>query len=165
MEKIVLAAGCFWGTQEFYSRLKGVTATRVGYAQGQMKNPTYKEVKAQISGHAEVCEITYDENVISLKKILDYFMLIIDPTELNHQGEDFGTSYRTGIYTLNESDLVYAEDYLKDRAKDYNKEIVVETEMLDVFYDAEDYHQNYLKVNPTGYCHINFSLIKDEDKK
>lgn len=162
---IYLAAGCFWGTQEFYRRIKGCESPRVGYANGTLINPTYKDVKAQISGHAETCEVIYDTDIISLEKVLDYYFKIIDPTSLNHQGEDFGTSYRTGIYTVDEDTLAFAKDYVSKRQKDYDLPIVVEVEPLKVFYDAEEYHQFYLVNNPNGYCHIHFDVINTEDLK
>ena len=165
IKTIYLAAGCFWGTQEFFRRLKGTDAPRVGYANGTLANPTYKEVKAQVSGHAETCEVLYNTEEISLEKVLDYYFKIIDPTELNHQGEDFGTSYRTGIYTVDEETLAYAKDYVNRRQADYDKPIVVEVCPLNVFYDAEEYHQNYLVNNPTGYCHIHFDIIAKQDLK
>lgn len=161
MEKtIVLAAGCFWGTQEYFRRLDGVVHTRVGYAQGEIENPTYQQVKAQISGHAEVCEVVYEDQMISLESLLQHYFSIIDPTSYNKQGEDEGSSYRTGIYTKNEEDLAVAQAFLKAQAQNYEKPIVVETALLKQFYDAEEYHQDYLQKNPEGYCHINLSGLK-----
>ncbi len=158
-KQIVLAAGCFWGTQEYYRRLDGVISTRVGYAQGETENPEYKDVKAQTTGHAEVCEIVYDPEVISLDELLQNYFKIIDPTTLNKQGHDIGTSYRTGIYPNNELDLEFCKSYVYTKQADYEKPIVVEVELLDKFWDAEDYHQEYLIKNPTGYCHIDFSIM------
>ncbi len=97
-KEIVVAGGCFWGVQEYYRRLKGVEETRVGYAQGSLENPNYAQVKRQISGHAECVRIVYDSDQITLEQLLDHLFRIIDPTSLNRQGNDVGTSYRTGIY-------------------------------------------------------------------
>ncbi len=161
MEKsIVLAAGCFWGTQEFYRRVDGVLTTRVGYAQGRVVNPVYEDVKRQTTGHTEVCEVVFDDSVVSLKEILDYYFDIIDPTSLNKQGGDIGESYRTGIYSKNIEDLEFAREMIAQIASNYDSPIVVEVQPLDVFYDAEEYHQDYLVKNPTGYCHIDFSKLK-----
>lgn len=108
MKSIVLAGGCFWGVEGYFKRVKGVLATRVGYAQGTKEDPTYKEVCSGETGHAEVCDVIFDETVISLEKILEHFFRIIEPTSLNKQGGDTGTQYRTGIYfNLNEDgDLI-----------------------------------------------------------
>lgn len=163
-KSIVLAGGCFWGVQEYFRRIDGVINTKVGYAQGQLKNPTYKEVKAQISGHTEVCWIEYEDSILSLENLLEYFFDVIDPTSLNKQGEDEGTSYRTGIFPSNEDDLCRSKAFLVEKQRNFDKRIVVECELLDVFYDAEEYHQDYLIKNPTGYCHIDFSKLNKERK-
>ena len=158
-QKIILAAGCFWGTQEYYRRLDGVVSTRVGYAQGHVVNPTYEQVKAQISGHTESCEVIYQDEIISLEQILDHYFTIVDPTSLNRQGEDEGTSYRTGIYTLSEEDLNEVKAYVDKQRDHYPNPIVVEVEKLEQFWDAEEYHQDYLIKNPNGYCHIDLSKL------
>lgn len=165
MKKIVLAGGCFWGVEEYYRRLKGVGATRVGYAQGMFKNPSYNQVKTGLTQHAEVVEITYDPTVISLEKILEHLFRICDPTSLNRQGGDIGTQYRVGIFAEDETELVVVKAYIDSRRKDYSKPIVLETEILNEFYDAEEYHQRYLVKNPSGYCHVNMRLIKPEELK
>ncbi len=165
MKKIVVAGGCFWGVEEYFRRLKGIESTRVGYAQGHLADPTYKDVKAQVSGHAEVVEVYYDRTIISFEKILEHLFRIIDPTSLNKQGEDEGTSYRTGIYYETDEELNRINEFINSVKNNYEKEIVVEVEKLDKFFDAEEYHQKYLVVNPTGYCHVDFSKIKDEELK
>ena len=105
MEKVIyLAGGCFWGVEGYFKRLKGVIDTTVGYANGNIKNPTYTQVKTHIATHAETVKITYDDTIISLTKLLEHFLRIINPYELNHQGEDFGIQYRTGIYYLSHYD-------------------------------------------------------------
>ncbi|MCD7810023.1 MAG: peptide-methionine (S)-S-oxide reductase MsrA, partial [Erysipelotrichaceae bacterium] len=104
MKVIYLAGGCFWGVQKYLNQFKGVTNTVVGYANGHTVNPTYQEVKSQNSGHSETVKVEYDENIITLEKLLDYFYRVIDPTSLNKQGEDEGISYRTGIYYIDEED-------------------------------------------------------------
>ncbi|RXM57604.1 peptide-methionine (S)-S-oxide reductase MsrA [Clostridium tetani] len=155
MKEIVLAGGCFWGVEEYFSRLGGVVDTKVGYVNGVTKNPNYEDVCNDNTGYAEGCYIKFDESIISLKGILDKFWDIIDPTVLNRQGPDVGHQYRTGIYYYDKKDL---DDILKskdDISKKYDKSIVTEVEKVTSFYLAEEYHQKYLKKNPGGYCHIN----------
>ena len=165
MRSIVLAGGCFWGVEAYFKRVKGVLATRVGYAQGTKDNPSYKEVCEGNTGHAEVCDVIFDEEIISLEKILEHFFRIIDPTSLNRQVGDEGTQYRTGIYCNIKEDIPEIEKIIEEEQKKYKDKIVTEIDALDMFYDAEDYHQEYLQKNPDGYCHINFSLIKPEEKQ
>lgn len=165
MKSIVLAGGCFWGVEAYFKRVKGVLATRVGYAQGTKDNPSYKEVCEGDTGHAEVCDVIFDEEIISLEKILEHFFRIIEPTSLNKQGGDTGTQYRTGIYYNLNDDLDIIERVIGEEQKKYKEKIVTEVAPLDFFYDAEEYHQEYLVKNPSGYCHIDFSLIKPEEKQ
>ena len=154
MKEIYLAGGCFWGLQKFFDQFNGVLETEVGYANGNTVNPKYPEVKAQLTGHAETLYVKYDSTIISLEKLLEYFYMVIDPTSLNKQGEDEGTSYRTGIYYLNDTDREVAIKITEETQKEYNKKIVVEIEPLRCYYVAEEYHQKYLDKNPAGYCHI-----------
>lgn len=159
MKKIVLAAGCFWGVEAYFSKVKGVINTKVGYANGDTENPTYDEVCNMNTGHAEACYIEYDENVIDLRELLTRFWKIVDPTVKNRQGPDRGAQYRTGIYYFEETDLSIIKESLKEEQKKYDKDIVTEVEPLDNFYVAEEYHQNYLEKNPNGYCHIDLSQM------
>ncbi|NLN14958.1 MAG: peptide-methionine (S)-S-oxide reductase MsrA [Tissierellia bacterium] len=158
MKEIYLAGGCFWGVEEYMSRLEGVVDTEVGYANGHKENPSYEEVCTGITGHAETTYVKYDENIISLEELLNKFWKIIDPTLLNRQGPDIGHQYRTGIYYVDEGDLPIIMKTLKEQEKKYHKPIVTEVEPLRVFYPAEEYHQDYLKKNPDGYCHIDLSI-------
>ena len=166
MKTIYLAGGCFWGTQAFFKQLKGVVKTRVGYANGNKENPRYEELKHGEATHAESVEILYDENIISLDKILDYYMMIIDPYSHNRQGEDEGIQYRTGIYYEKDEDREYLSAYLKREEEKMNQgPFAIELERLKGFYPAEEYHQDYLDKNPHGYCHVNLSLAHKGDKK
>ena len=165
MKEIVVAGGCFWGVQEYYRRLKGVVETRAGYAQGITENPTYDEVKHQRSGHAECVWIRYDDQVLTLDMILDHLFRIIDPTSLNRQGNDIGTSYRTGIYPVSEAEETVARQFVQTRQKNYSRPIVTEVRLLERFYDAEEFHQDYLVKHPHGYCHVDFSKIRPEEMK
>lgn len=154
MKKIVLAGGCFWGVQAYMDRIEGVVETTVGYANGDTANPTYEQVCTSTTGHAESCLIKYDESILSLKKLLNKFWHIIDPTLLNRQAADFGTQYRTGIFYIDKEDLDTIIDTKKEQQKLYDRPIVTEIEHLKSFYPAEEYHQKYLEKNPNGYCHI-----------
>lgn len=156
MKKIVLAGGCFWGVEEFLSRINGVIETEVGYANGRTLNPTYEDVCNKNTYFAESCYVTYDENIVSLEEILKEYWSIINPTSLNKQGNDVGSQYRTGIYYLDEEDLDTIIKSKSEIQKNYDKKIVTEVKPLVNYYKAEDYHQKYLKKNPNGYCHIKF---------
>lgn len=158
MEEIVLAGGCFWGIEEYMSRIKGVFETKVGYANGTKKNPTYEEVCRKTTGHAESCYVKYDENIISLDELLVKFWEVVDPTISNKQGNDIGSQYRTGIFYTDENDLPVILKSKEMEQKKHEKPIVTEIEALSCFYDAEEYHQKYLKKNPGGYCHINLDF-------
>lgn len=157
MKEIALAGGCFWGVDEYFSRKKGVISTKAGYANGIKENPTYKEVCTGRTGHAETVLVKYDEEVITLTEILEKFFKVIDPTVLNRQGNDIGTQYRTGIFYIDEADVPAITAFIDSKRKDYKAQIVTEVEPLKNFYDAEEYHQDYLKKNPRGYCHIDLN--------
>lgn len=155
MKKIVLAGGCFWGVQEYYSRIKGIVRTEVGYANGRTVNPTYEQVCNENTGFAEVCYVEYDEEVITLKEVLDKFWAVVNPTSLNRQGNDVGSQYRSGIYYFDELDVQAIKESVSELQKNYEKKIVTEIKPLESYFKAEEYHQDYLKKNPNGYCHIN----------
>lgn len=158
MKEIYLAGGCFWGVEEYMSRIEGVIDTEVGYANGETENPTYEEVCTGTTGHVETTYIKFDENIISLKNLLNRFWKIIDPTLINRQGPDIGSQYRTGIYYIDDEDLEIINITLEEQKLKYNKSIVTEIMKLKSFYRAEEYHQDYLKKNPGGYCHIDMNI-------
>ena len=167
IKEIYLAGGCFWGVEEYFARIDGVIDSVSGYANGSFDNPSYENV-CNNSGHAETVHITYDSTKVSLDTLLKYYFRIIDPTSVNKQGNDKGVQYRTGIYYQNEEDKQIALNAIKEEQKKYSKPIVVEIEKLKRFDKAEEYHQDYLKKNPNGYCHINLNkaseAIIDEKK-
>ncbi|MBZ4668873.1 MAG: peptide-methionine (S)-S-oxide reductase [Epulopiscium sp.] len=154
MKQIVLAGGCFWGVEEYFSRIPGVVETKVGYANGTVPNPTYEQVKTSATGHAESVYIQYDEHKINLEEILEKYWEIIDPTVLNRQGPDIGSQYRTGIFFIHPDDEEIIKKSKNEEQKKYDQPIVTEIKPLKSFYPAEEYHQKYLKKNPNGYCHI-----------
>ena len=167
IKEIYLAGGCFWGVEEYFARIDGVIDSVSGYANGSFDNPSYENVCSN-SGHAETVHITYDSTKVSLNTLLKYYFRIIDPTSVNKQGNDKGVQYRTGIYYQNDEDKQIALNAIKEEQKKYSKPIVVEVEKLKRFDKAEEYHQDYLKKNPNGYCHINLNkaseAIIDENK-
>ena len=142
-EEIYFAGGCFWGTEHFFKQINGVTATQVGYANGNIENPTYEQVYTDSTGFAEVVKVAYDPKVVSLEMLLDLFFKTIDPTSLNQQGEDIGTRYRTGIYWVNSEDEKVVKEALSELQRNYEKPLVVENEPLKNFYSGEEYHQDY----------------------
>ncbi len=153
MKEIYLAGGCFWGVQKYFDQFGGVTATEVGYANGPDSAPTYEEV-CESSGHAETVHITYDENRITLTKLLEYYFLVIDPLSVNRQGGDSGIQYRTGIYYTDEQQLPEIRSEVELQEKKVGQPLAVEVAPINNFFPAEEYHQKYLDKNPFGYCHI-----------
>lgn len=161
--QIVLAGGCFWGVQEYFSRVPGVLATRSGYAQSTVPNPSYEAVCGGKTNAAEAVLIDYDPKLAPLELLLRHFFQIIDPTAVNRQGNDIGSQYRTGIFYTDPEELKIISQVLQAETARVGKPLAVLAEPLRNFYKAEDYHQDYLKKNPAGYCHISFaSLSKPE---
>lgn len=158
--EIYLAGGCFWGTEQFIKQINGVLRTEVGYANGIGKDPTYEQVCTNKTGFAETVQIEYNPKVLPLTLLLQLYFQTIDPTALNHQGGDFGTQYRTGIYYTDEADLPLIRAEMDKLSKQIDKTIMVEVLPLKNFYRAEDYHQDYLVKNPTGYCHLPTALFE-----
>ena len=161
MKNIVLAGGCFWGVQAYFKNKKGVIFTKVGYANGHIQNPTYELVCNTNTGFAESTYISYDENILSLANLLKAYWLIVDSTVKNRQGHDIGNQYRTGIFYTNIDDLQTINESKEEQQKKNDKIIVTEILPLKNFHDAEEYHQDYLDKNPTGYCHIPRELLGD----
>ena len=167
MKKIYLAGGCFWGVEHFLSLIDGVKETTVGYANSDIESPSYEDLKAHRSLASETVELIYDENKISLDEILDLFFMIIDPTILDRQGHDIGHQYRTGIYYIDLDDKPIIEKAIAKLSEKYNEPIVTEVLELSNFTIAEEYHQDYLIKNPTGYCHVDprmFEIAKQYKK-
>ena len=151
-KKMVLAGGCFWGLEDLIRRQPGVVNTEVGYAGGKVPNPTYENHE----GHAEAVEIEYGEEMTSYRELLDFFFRVHNPTTLNRQGNDVGTSYRSAIFYGNEDERKEAENFIDivNKSKRWQDPVATSLEPLGTFYPAEDYHQDYLQKNPGGYsCH------------
>ena len=155
LEKATLGGGCFWCTEAVYLGLNGVTDVKPGYSGGHVKNPTYKEVCTETTGHAEVVQITFDPEIVSFSEILEVFFVTHDPTTLNRQGNDVGTQYRSAIFYHSEKQKEIAIQIIEqlEKEKVYNKPIVTEVTPFDAFYVAEDYHINYFARNKNQpYC-------------
>ena len=153
MQTAILGGGCFWCVEAVYSRAKGVHSAISGYAGGENPNPTYKEICTGTTGHAEVVKITFDETIISYEDILDIFFEIHDPTTLNRQGADRGTQYRSVIFYMDDEQRDAAEAKIEQLQKSLSAPIVTELSAAPEFYEAEEYHQDYLTHNPNqGYC-------------
>lgn len=158
---IWFAAGCFWGAQKFFKLIEGVTFTEVGFANGQLENPTYKQVYTDTTGHAECVHVRYNPTKVSLKELTQLFFQIIDPLSLNKQGEDEGTRYRTGVYYQDPADRDILQEVFCCVVKQLGVDTIpVELLPLTCFYSAEEYHQDYLDKNPGGYCHLNPELFQ-----
>lgn len=162
LEKIYFAGGCFWGVEAYMERIYGVADATSGYANGDGENPTYNEVIRGDRGFAETVEVSYDPERVSLSKLLTSFFKVIDPTILNQQGNDKGVQYRTGIYYVNDADSSIIADAVKVEQEYYDDPIVTEVLPLENYFLAENEHQDYLKKNPNGYCHIDLSILDDD---
>ena len=155
LETATLAAGCFWCVEAVFDDLKGVTDVVSGYSGGHRENPTYREVCSETTGHAEVIQIKFDPEVISFKEILQVFFSVHDPTTLNRQGNDIGTSYRSAIFYHSDEQRRIAEEVIREvtEAGIYDDPIVTEVTPFDKFWAAEGYHQEYFANNPNQpYC-------------
>ncbi len=157
MAKATFAAGCFWGVEATFRQLPGVTSTHVGYTGGNAENPTYKDVCTDTTGHAEAVEVEYDPAKLSYDKLLEVFWENHDPTQLNRQGPDFGKQYRSAIFfhdAAQEAAAKASKDAL-EKSRRYSKPIVTQIVPAVKFYEAEDYHQQYLEKRGLATCHIN----------
>lgn len=156
MQKAIFGAGCFWGVEATFKTVEGVNSTEVGYAGGHTENPTYKEVCTNTTGHAEVVLVTFDPKKVSYEDLLEVFWSNHNPTTLNRQGPDFGTQYRSVIFTFDEAQKAVAE---KSRAEQeasgrFKAPIVTAVEPVTSYYRAEEYHQDYFAKNNIEHCPI-----------
>lgn len=153
MKQIYFAGGCFWGVERLMSLVPGVTDATSGYANGTLDNPTYEQVVRGNTGHRETVRVTYDPALMDAEALIQLYYEVIDPTVKDQQGNDRGTQYQTGIYYTDEETGRIAERLTAgERAK--HKAFHVEVKPLSAFWEAEEYHQDYLIKNPTGYCHV-----------
>jgi methionine-S-sulfoxide reductase len=157
IDTITLGGGCFWCVEAVYQQLKGVVSVASGYAGGHVINPTYKQVCEGTTGHAEVIQIVFDNSVTSLKEVLQVFFTVHDPTTLNRQGADVGTQYRSVVFYRSSEQQNIAKDIIMqlNEVGAFPSKIVTEVAPLHVFYKAENYHQNYYRLNSSeGYCRM-----------
>lgn len=154
LQLATFGGGCFWCTEAVFQEVKGVDKIVSGYSGGTVPgHPTYREICSGLTGHAEVVQVTFDTNIISYEDLLVVFMTTHDPTSLNKQGGDHGTQYRSVIYYHDDKQKEIAKAVIENLSKYFDDKIVTEVSPLNVFYDAEDYHQNYYRNNQTqGYC-------------
>lgn len=161
LKDIYYAGGCFWGVEEYFSRIPGVYDVTSGYANGNTENPTYEEVCTEATGFAETVHVQYDPKIVSLNTLTEQFFKIINPLSKNRQGNDTGSQYRSGVYYADEADRMVIQQVFDAEQQKYDKEITTELLPLKNYYLAEDYHQDYLKKNANGYCHIDFGSLED----
>ena len=154
---MIVAGGCFWGLEDLLKNLDGVTSTKVGYSGGDFDDPTYADIRTGKTGHAEAVRVEYNEDEISLNDILHYFFKIHDPTTKNRQGNDVGISYRSAVFYRDDAQKAIIETVIDEvnEIGRFENPVVTTVALEKEFYDAEEYHQNYLKKNPHGYtCHF-----------
>ena len=156
MEKVIyFAGGCFWGVEHFFQGVDGVLEATPGYANGHLdRQPSYQEVYTDTTGFAETVEVRYDPARVALAELVDLYFAFVDPLAVNRQGEDVGTRYRSGVYTVSEEDVPVIRARFEAEAARLEAPLAVELAPLRSFYPAEEYHQDYLNKNPGGYCHI-----------
>ncbi len=155
LQTIVLGGGCFWCTEAVFKEVRGVTDVESGYSNGETERPSYEQVCTGTTGHNEVVKLTYDPAQISLRQILEIFFVVHDPTQLNRQGNDVGTQYRSGIYYTTDEQKQVADDMIRQMSQDklFGRPIVTEVQPLSNYWPAEEYHQDFFEKNPTqGYC-------------
>ena len=163
LRDVYFAGGCFWGVEEYFSRIPGVSDVTAGYANGRTENPDYQEVCSGDTGFAEAVHVRYDPSLVSLRTLAEHFFKIIAPVSVNRQGNDTGSQYRTGMYFENGGDEKVLASVMAGVQKEYDRPLAVELMPLKNYYPAEEYHQDYLKKHPGGYCHISFESLRDFD--
>lgn len=164
MREVYFAGGCFWGVEAYFAQIPGVHDVTVGYANGRAQNPTYEQVCSGTTGHAETVHVIYDPHQVSLKTLAEHFFQIINPLSVDRQGNDVGNQYRTGIYYTDPGDRKLLQGVVEAQEEKYQSPIATELLPLSNYYLAEEYHQDYLKKNPGGYCHIDFSKLSEVEQ-
>jgi len=159
-EIAIFAAGCFWGTEEYFRRLPGVVSTEVGYCGGTAESPSYEDVCTGATGHAESLWIEYDPAKIGYRTLLRHFFRMHDPTQRNRQGNDIGAQYRSAIFYVGERQREAAEALIAEMTASglYARPLATQVVPASIFYPAEEYHQDYLRKHPGGYCHVDIAL-------
>lgn len=155
-EQTIFAAGCFWGVEDYFHKLKGVTATEVGYTGGHTENPNYEQVCNKDTGHAEAVLVTFDSDIITFEELVTNFWKIHDPTTVNRQGPDIGEQYRSAIFYKSDKQKQIAERVMAEltKANKFSKPIVTEITASETWYRGEEYHQMYFEKRGGGACHV-----------
>ena len=156
IETASFAAGCFWGVEARFREVEGVLDAVSGYMGGHIENPTYKQVCRADTGHAEAVQVTFDDERVSFRELLDLFFDLHNPTTLNRQGPDFGSQYRSAVFWHDDSQRAVAEQKISeiDESGKWSDPVVTQLAPADIFWRAEEYHQRYLEKNGAGFCHI-----------
>ena len=155
LQEIVLGGGCFWCTEAVFKEVRGVTDVESGYSNGDAQNPSYEDVCTGRTGHNEVVKLTYDPQQVSTNQLLQVFFVVHDPTQMNRQGNDVGTQYRSGIYYTTPEQKEVAEDMIRQMGQEklFGRPVVTEVQAMRNYWPAEEYHQDFFEKNPTqGYC-------------
>jgi peptide-methionine (S)-S-oxide reductase len=155
LQTIVLGGGCFWCTEAVFKEVRGVTDVESGYANGETERPSYEQVCTGRTGHNEVVKLTYDPAQVGTRQLLEIFFVVHDPTQMNRQGNDVGTQYRSGIYTTTPEQKQVADDLVREMSQEklFGRPIVTEVVPMKNYWPAEEYHQDFFEKNPTqGYC-------------
>ncbi|MDE3116682.1 MAG: peptide-methionine (S)-S-oxide reductase MsrA [Pseudomonadota bacterium] len=160
MEKATFGAGCFWGVESFFREVPGVVDVACGYCGGHAEKPTYKQVCTDTTGHAEVVEISFDPAKLDYARLVDLFFKMHDPTQLNRQGPDFGTQYRSAIFTHSPEQARIAAEGVAKAAARYARPIVTIIEPAQPFWRAEEYHQRYFEKHGLPSCHVTFADVE-----
>lgn len=160
-EEAIFAAGCFWGVQDYFDQVPGVLETEVGYIGGHLDNPTYEQVSAHGTGHAEATKVVYDPAKVSYQTLLKQFFHMHDPTQLNRQGPDIGDNYRSAIFYKDDEQKQAAQALIKelDESGDFKKPIATTLEPAGKWWPAEEYHQKFSQKNGYGACHVNYAPV------
>lgn len=160
-EKAIFAAGCFWGVQAYFDQVPGVVTTTVGYTGGHVADPTYQQVSAHTTGHAEATEIEFDPDRVSYATLLKQFFRMHDPTQVNRQGPDVGDNYRSAIFYTSEQQRQQAQAIIDEltQSRAFSHPIATELTKAGPFYIAEDYHQKYFEKTGVGACHVPYAPI------
>ena len=165
MKEIYLAGGCFWGAEHYFRNIEGVVDSEVGFANGNIPDPTYEQVYTDTTGYAETVRVIYDPERLPLAELLRAYFIAIDPLSVNKQGEDEGTRYRTGVYYTDSEDFIPVSRVFEEVRAALGVPLAVELGPLRNFYPADERHQDYLVKNPGGYCHIPLHLLHMKESR
>lgn len=160
LAKATFGAGCFWGVQFYFDQVPGVIESVAGYTGGSVPNPTYEQVCTDKTGHAEAVQIEFDPDLVTYETLLKHFFRLHDPTQVNGQGPDIGTQYRSAIFYHSEDQKILAEITIKSLSTNFSKPIATQLVEATEFYKAEDYHQKYTQTTGKGMCHIPYEPVQ-----